>query len=134
MEKEGLKEKMLSALEDRKRKLKDELETFDLNQGRDFFLFSKKTFLKKIEVTIESRTMVTRKTRASAPKTQEEPTNKKEKKRKGVNNPALVGLLKDHEIYDDITYFRRVFLFIYIIYLFLETHFYIDGDIGTSLR
>ena len=59
------------------------------------------------EVVLEVRTIGTRKTRAAALKAPEE-NQKREKRKKGANTPSLVGLLKDNEINDDLTYFRRM--------------------------
>lgn len=62
---------------------------------------------------VEVRAVGTRKTRAAASKPTEERERRGDKRgRKAANNPILMGLLKDHEIYDDISYFRRVFIFL----------------------
>ncbi len=98
---------MLGLLDDRKRKLKEELDSFDLNPPGLCQLFTKQLML-AAEVVVEVRAVGTRKTRATASRPADERERRDKRGRKAANNPILVGLLKDHEIYDDISYFRRV--------------------------
>ncbi|KAJ3285967.1 hypothetical protein HK104_009232 [Borealophlyctis nickersoniae] len=90
-EKQSLRERMISGLEERKRKLKDDRENFDINN---------------VDAAIEAqKTIGTRKaTRATAAK---QPEEKKEKRRKVTNMGGLVFLLKEHEILDDMGVVRR---------------------------
>ncbi|KAJ3033825.1 hypothetical protein HDV00_005790 [Rhizophlyctis rosea] len=92
-ERQGLREKMLNALEDRKRKLREDRESFDLNN---------------FDATIEAtKTIGTRKTtRAVAAK---HPEERKEKRRKaaGSSLQSLVFVLAEPEINDDINLLRR---------------------------
>ena len=74
----------------------------------------------QLEIAVEVRTTVVgRKTRAAAAKTAAAsdeaggggPNRPSFRRRKNANAPTLSIVLKDHEIYDDISYFRRVLFF-----------------------
>ncbi|KAJ3026115.1 hypothetical protein HK097_006527, partial [Rhizophlyctis rosea] len=94
-ERQGLREKMMAALEERKRKLKEDRDSFDINN---------------FDVTLDAKqSMGTRKhTRAAAGKAPEE--GRKEKRRKVDKNPQLQGmafLLGENEVTEDLTVLRR---------------------------
>ncbi|KAJ3114510.1 Sin3 histone deacetylase corepressor complex component SDS3 [Physocladia obscura] len=93
LEKQGLREKILSQLEDRRKKLKEDRDYFDASN----------------EVSDSNKAMYTRKTtRAQAAKL---PDDKKEgrfkAKGKASTGPILPIQIKDHELYDDLTILKR---------------------------
>ncbi|KAJ3138791.1 hypothetical protein HK100_012251 [Physocladia obscura] len=93
LEKQGLREKILSQLEDRRKKLKEDRDYFDASN----------------EVSDSNKAIYTRKTtRAQAAKL---PDDKKEgrfkAKGKASTGPSLPIQVKDHELYDDLTILKR---------------------------
>ncbi|KAJ3069750.1 Sin3 histone deacetylase corepressor complex component SDS3 [Podochytrium sp. JEL0797] len=92
-EKQGLRDKILQQLEERRKKLKEDRENFDISH----------------EISPESQKTITRKTtRAQAAKMPEEKTGGRYKnKGKAGNGPQLPIQVKDHEMYDDLAIIKR---------------------------
>ena len=110
----------MAALEERKRKLKEDRDSFDINNceclQRDFVCATIGAILISlilccsVDVTLDAKqSMGTRKhTRAAAGKAPEE--GRKEKRRKVEKNPltGLVFLLPEGDVTEDLTVLRRV--------------------------
>ncbi|KAI8927180.1 Sds3-like-domain-containing protein [Entophlyctis helioformis] len=92
-ERDGLREKMLQELDEKKRKLKDDRDSFDVSNDAS---------LENMKAVVGTR----KATRQTVQRVEEQ--QKKEKRRKAPNGPVLVFQLKDHEIYDDLGVLRRV--------------------------
>ncbi|KAI9340304.1 Sds3-like-domain-containing protein [Obelidium mucronatum] len=95
-EKQGLREKILSQLEERRKKLKEDRENFEISN----------------EVSSDAQKTITRKTtRAQAAKVPEEtkgPGGPRYKaKGKAASGPTLPIQVKDHEMYEDLAMMRR---------------------------
>ncbi|KAJ3026382.1 UNVERIFIED_CONTAM: Sin3 histone deacetylase corepressor complex component SDS3 [Siphonaria sp. JEL0065] len=94
-EKQGLREKILQHLEDRRKKLKEDRENFDISN----------------EISTDLQKQITRKTtRAQAAKMPEEKTavgRGYKAKGKAANGPTLPVQVKDHEMYEDLAAMRR---------------------------
>ncbi|KAJ3105737.1 hypothetical protein HDU96_008450 [Phlyctochytrium bullatum] len=88
---EGLREKILARLEDRKRKLREDRENFALTN----------------DISLEAQKAIgTRK--ATRALTARQPDDRKEKRRKTNNsNPVLPFLLKDSEAFEDLQLIRK---------------------------
>ena len=101
-EKESLKDKMLIGLEEKKRLLEFELNSFEFNNGN----FSTLEILDPQNLNYR---LPNRKVRGSSLSNQK-PVDEKilGRKRKNQNVANVNLLLKEHEIYDDISYFRRM--------------------------
>ena len=89
-EKEGLKAKIMQGIEDKKRRLRDDRDNFDINN----------------ESEVQRNQTNKRATRMTATKVVTDESKKG--KRPGRSTAVLGFMLKEHEIYDDMAVFRKV--------------------------
>lgn len=115
-EKQGLKDKMLMDLENKRRKLRDERDNFDIMAGAHSLLHFGYSMRKPADQVLfcgaaastdgglDSKSRATRRN----PVTKGVGEERKERRRKQQQGPQCPYLLKDSEIHEDLNILRRV--------------------------
>lgn len=102
----------MNSIDEKKRKLREERDSFDVDNG----MFCKIRFILQItplysdSVSDQPKNHGTRKTTRQLTSQTRDQDSKREKRKKTGNNAVLPFLLKEHEIFDDVTVIRKVSL------------------------